>query len=178
MPYIHAMLLVPKGVVGEWLDGVYWTLAAEMAFYGLVFCAMLTKKVTLRHVAFGLTIYSAVFNAVALLVLSCTTPSDLPYLVILMFRVPCADGWLLFRAGHLALHFRKQKIDGSRKGRRRRHLSFGCRRNLLFCLFLFDEHSRHLGSIGTCADHGLGIGGGPHCLVREQEEALCTYRLV
>ena len=49
-----------------------------------------TKKVTLRHVAFGLTIYSAVFNAVALLVLSCTTPSDLPYLVILMFRVPCA----------------------------------------------------------------------------------------
>lgn len=90
VPYIHAMLLVPKGVVGEWLDGVYWTLAAEMAFYGLVFCAMLTKKVTLRHLAFGLTIYSAVFNAVALLVLSCTTPSDLPYLVILMFRVPCA----------------------------------------------------------------------------------------
>src|SRR5499433_2001672 len=51
---------------------------------------MLTKKITLRHLAFGLTIYSAVFNAVALLVLSCTTPSDLPYLVILMFRVPCA----------------------------------------------------------------------------------------
>jgi peptidoglycan/LPS O-acetylase OafA/YrhL len=31
-----------------------------------------------------------VFNVVALLVLSSTTPSDLPYLVILMFRVPCA----------------------------------------------------------------------------------------
>jgi peptidoglycan/LPS O-acetylase OafA/YrhL len=61
-----------------------------MAFYGLVFCAMQTKKVTLRHVAFGLTIYSAVFNAVAMLVLSCTTDSDLPYLIILMFRVPCA----------------------------------------------------------------------------------------
>ncbi len=90
VPYIHAMLLVPKGVVGEWLDGVYWTLAAEMAFYGLVFCAMQTKRITLRHVAFGLTIYSAAFNAVAMLVLSCTTPSDLPYLVILMFRVPCA----------------------------------------------------------------------------------------
>lgn len=90
LPYIHAMLLVPKGVTGEWLDGVYWTLAAEMAFYGLVFCAMLTKRITLRHLAFGLTIYSAVFNAVALLVMSCTTPSDLPYLVILMFRVPCA----------------------------------------------------------------------------------------
>ena len=90
VPYIHAMLLVPKGVVGDWLDGVYWTLAAEMAFYGLVFCAMLTNKITLRHLAFGLTIYSAVFNVVALLVLSCTTPSELPYLVILMFRVPCA----------------------------------------------------------------------------------------
>jgi peptidoglycan/LPS O-acetylase OafA/YrhL len=89
-PYIHAVTLIPKGVTGDWLDGVYWTLAAEVAFYGLVFCAMLTKKVTLRHLAFGLTIYSAVFNAVALLVLSCTTPSDLPYLVILMFRVPAA----------------------------------------------------------------------------------------
>lgn len=82
--------MVPKGVTGQWLDEVYWTLAAETAFYGLVFCAMLTRKITLRHLAFGLTIYSALFNAVALLVLSCTTPSDLPYLVILMFRVPCA----------------------------------------------------------------------------------------
>ncbi|KYG99169.1 acyltransferase [Bradyrhizobium sp. DOA1] len=90
LPYIHAMLMVPKGVIGDWLDEVYWTLAAEMAFYGLVFCAMLTKEITLRHLAFGLTIYSAIFNAVALAVLSCTTPSDLPYLVILMFRVPCA----------------------------------------------------------------------------------------
>lgn len=89
-PYIHAMLMVPKGVTGEWLDEVYWTLAAETAFYGLVFCAMLTRKITLRHLAFGLTIYSAIFNAIALLVLSCTTPSDLPYLIILMFRVPCA----------------------------------------------------------------------------------------
>ncbi len=34
-----------------------------MAFYGLVFCTLLTKKVTLRHLAWGLTIYSAVFNA-------------------------------------------------------------------------------------------------------------------
>ncbi|GMP13292.1 acyltransferase [Bradyrhizobium sp. TM239] len=90
LPYIHAMLMVPKGVTGQWLDEVYWTLAAETAFYGLVFCAMLTKKITLRHLAFGLTIYSAIFNAVALLVTSCTTPADLPYLVILMFRVPCA----------------------------------------------------------------------------------------
>ncbi|UCF53291.1 MAG: acyltransferase, partial [Bradyrhizobium sp.] len=90
LPYIHAMLMVPKGVTGEWLDEVYWTLAAETAFYGLVFCAMLTKRITLRHLAFGLTIYSAIFNAISLLVMSCTTPSDLPYLIILMFRVPCA----------------------------------------------------------------------------------------
>ena len=90
LPYIHAMLMVPKGVTGQWLDEVYWTLAAETAFYGLVFCAMLTKRITLRHLAFGLTIYSAIFNAIALLVMPCTTPSDLPYLVILMFRVPCA----------------------------------------------------------------------------------------
>jgi len=90
LPYIHAMLMVPKGVTGEWLDGVYWTLAAETAFYGLVYCAMLTKKVTLRHVAWGLTIYSAIFNAFSLVVLSCTTPSDLIYLIILMFRVPAA----------------------------------------------------------------------------------------
>jgi len=90
LPYIHAMLMVPKGVTGQWLDEVYWTLAAETAFYGLVFCAMLTRKITLRHLAFGLTIYSAIFNAVALLVASCMTPTDLPYLVILMFRVPCA----------------------------------------------------------------------------------------
>ena len=61
-----------------------------MAFYGLVFCAMLTKKITLRHLAFGLTIYSAVFNAITMIVLSCTTYPDLPYLVILMFRVPAA----------------------------------------------------------------------------------------
>ena len=90
LPYIHAMLMVPKGVTGQWLDEVYWTLAAETAFYGLVFCAMLTKKITLRHLAFGLTIYSAIFNAIALLVSSWMTPSDLPYLIILMFRVPCA----------------------------------------------------------------------------------------
>jgi peptidoglycan/LPS O-acetylase OafA/YrhL len=90
VPYMRAMLLIPKGLNGQWLDCIYWTLAAEMAFYGLVFCAKLTKTITLRHLAWGLTIYSAVFNAVALFVLSLTTPSDIPYLVILMFRVPCA----------------------------------------------------------------------------------------
>jgi peptidoglycan/LPS O-acetylase OafA/YrhL len=98
MPYIHAMTLVPEGITKQSLDVIYWTLAAEMAFYVLVFCAMKTKRITLRHFAFGLTVWSAAFNAVALLVLFCTTPVDLPsvspanlpYLVILACRVPFA----------------------------------------------------------------------------------------
>ena len=96
------MLLVPVGVTKPSLDVVYWTLAAEMAFYLLVFLAMLTKRITLWHFAFGLTVWSAVFNAVALLVLLFTTPSNLPavspdnlpYLAILMFRVPLAAALL------------------------------------------------------------------------------------
>src|SRR3954451_8425712 len=64
LPYIHAMLLVPEGVTKQSLDVVYWTLAAEMTFYVVVFCAMLTKRITLRRLAFGLTVWSAVFNAV------------------------------------------------------------------------------------------------------------------
>jgi peptidoglycan/LPS O-acetylase OafA/YrhL len=102
LPYVRAMLLIPKGINGQWIDCVYWTLAAEMAFYGLVFCALLTKKITLRHLAWGLTIYSGVFNAFALLVASCVTPSDIPYLVVLMFRVPCAT-WLLCHGCFFAL---------------------------------------------------------------------------
>ncbi len=92
------MSLVPEGVTKQSLDVVYWTLAAEMAFYVLVFCAMRTKRITLRRLAFGLTVWSAVFNAVALLVLLFTkpynlpavSPENLPYLAILMFRVPLA----------------------------------------------------------------------------------------
>jgi peptidoglycan/LPS O-acetylase OafA/YrhL len=102
LPYIQAMLLIPKGIKGQWLDVVYWTLAAEMAFYGLVFCSMLTKKVTLRHLAWGLTIYSAVFNAFSMLVLSGATGSDLLYWVVLMFRVPGAT-WLLSHGCFFAL---------------------------------------------------------------------------
>jgi peptidoglycan/LPS O-acetylase OafA/YrhL len=102
LPYIRAMLLIPKGISGQWLDCIYWTLAAEMAFYGLVFCALLTKKITLRHLAWGLTIYSAVFNAFAMLVLSGVIRSDILYFVVLMFRVPCA-AWLLCHGCFFAL---------------------------------------------------------------------------
>ena len=89
-PYLKAMLLIPKGLNGQWLDCIYWTLAAEMAFYGLVFCTLLTKKITLRHLAFGLTIWSALFNIFSVLVLSGVIRSEILYFVVLMFRVPCA----------------------------------------------------------------------------------------
>jgi peptidoglycan/LPS O-acetylase OafA/YrhL len=102
LPYLRAMLLIPKGINGQWIDCVYWTLAAEMAFYGLVFCALLTTKITLRHLAWGLTIYSAAFNLFSVLVVSRAIPSDLLYLVILMFRVPCA-AWLLCHGCFFAL---------------------------------------------------------------------------
>ena len=102
LPYFQAMLLIPKGIRGQWLDAVYWTLAAEMAFYGLVFCTLLTRKVTLRHLAWGLTIYSAVFNAFSMLVLSGATGSDMLYWVVLMFRVPGAT-WLLNHGCFFAL---------------------------------------------------------------------------
>jgi peptidoglycan/LPS O-acetylase OafA/YrhL len=101
-PYIQAMLLIPKGIKGQWLDCIYWTLAAEMAFYGLVSCTLLTKKITLRHLAWGLTIYSAVFNAFSMLVLSEAIRSDMLYWVVLMFRVPGAT-WLLCHGCFFAL---------------------------------------------------------------------------
>ena len=102
LPYIQAMLLIPKGIKGQWLDCIYWTLAAEMAFYGLVFCTLLTKKITLRHLAWGLTIHSAVFNAFSMLVLSGAIQSDMFYWVVLMFRVPGAT-WLLCHGCFFAL---------------------------------------------------------------------------
>jgi peptidoglycan/LPS O-acetylase OafA/YrhL len=102
LPYIQAMLLIPKGINGQWIDVIYWTLAAEMAFYGLVFCSLLTKKVTLQHLAWGLTIYSAAFNAFSMLVLSGAIQSDMLYWVILMFRVPGAT-WLLSHGCFFAL---------------------------------------------------------------------------
>ncbi len=101
-PYLKAMLLIPKGLNGQWLDCIYWTLAAEMAFYALVFCALLTRTITLRHLAFALTIYSAAFNGFAVLVLSGVIHSEILYFVVLMFRVPCA-AWLLNHGCFFAL---------------------------------------------------------------------------
>jgi len=102
LPYFQAMLLIPKGINGKWLDGVYWTLATEMAFYGLVFCTLLTKKVTLRHLAWGLTIWSAAFNAFSMVVLSGAFESNILYWMVLMFRVPGAT-WMLNHGCFFAL---------------------------------------------------------------------------
>jgi peptidoglycan/LPS O-acetylase OafA/YrhL len=102
LPYLQAMLLLPKGITGHWLDAVYWTLAAEMAFYALVFCSLLTKKVTLRHLAWGLTFYSAAFNAFSMVVLSGVLQNDMLYWMVLMFRVPGAT-WLLNHGCFFAL---------------------------------------------------------------------------
>jgi peptidoglycan/LPS O-acetylase OafA/YrhL len=102
LPYFQAMLLIPKGINGKWLDAVYWTLAAEMAFYGLVFCTLLTKKITLRHLAWGLTIYSAAFNAFSMVVLSGALESNMFYWMVLMFRVPGAT-WMLNHGCFFAL---------------------------------------------------------------------------
>jgi peptidoglycan/LPS O-acetylase OafA/YrhL len=102
LPYFQSMLLIPKGINGKWLDAVYWTLAAEMAFYGLVFCTLLTKRVTLRHLAWGLTIWSAAFNAFSMVVLSGAFESNMPYWMVLMFRVPGAT-WMLNHGCFFAL---------------------------------------------------------------------------
>jgi peptidoglycan/LPS O-acetylase OafA/YrhL len=102
LPYFQSMLLIPKGINGKWLDAVYWTLAAEMAFYGLVFCTLLTKKVTLRHLAWGLTIYSAAFNAFSMVVLSGAFESNMLYWMVMMFRVPGAT-WMLNHGCFFAL---------------------------------------------------------------------------
>jgi peptidoglycan/LPS O-acetylase OafA/YrhL len=102
VPYVRAMLLIPKGLNGQWLDCIYWTLAAEMAFYGLVFFTLLTRRFTLRHLAWALTLYSAVFNAISMLVVSGAIHSGLLYFVVLMFRVPCA-AWMLNHGCFFAL---------------------------------------------------------------------------
>ncbi len=70
--YIRSLVLFPRG---PWIDGVYWTLAAEISFYALVFLLLTLKRVTLLHAAWGLTVYSGLFNAVGLLVALGVMPS-------------------------------------------------------------------------------------------------------
>lgn len=58
-PYLKSLLLVPRS---PWIDGLYWTLAVEIAFYALVFIVLLLKRISLVHLAWALTLCSCVFN--------------------------------------------------------------------------------------------------------------------
>ena len=63
--YLRSLLLWPKG---EWIDGVYWSLAVEISFYALVFLLLLTRN--FRHLpllAWGLTLVSAAYLSLAAL---------------------------------------------------------------------------------------------------------------
>lgn len=57
--WYRSMLLWPKG---EWIDGVYWSLAIEIVFYGLVFLLLLTRNFRrLPAMAWLMTLVSAAF---------------------------------------------------------------------------------------------------------------------
>jgi peptidoglycan/LPS O-acetylase OafA/YrhL len=40
-PFTRSVLLVPSG---PWIDGVYWSLAVEIAFYAIIFVVLVTRK--------------------------------------------------------------------------------------------------------------------------------------
>jgi peptidoglycan/LPS O-acetylase OafA/YrhL len=61
VPYLRSLLLFPRG---GWIDGVYWTLAVEIAFYLLMFLVLLFRQFAFLHrVAYILSFYSAAFIA-------------------------------------------------------------------------------------------------------------------
>ncbi len=63
--YLRSLVLWPRGA---WIDGVYWSLAVEIAFYAIVFCLLLTANFRrLPLVAWGLTLVSGAFLTVAML---------------------------------------------------------------------------------------------------------------
>src|SRR5262249_35932225 len=86
-PYIRSVLLFPRG---PWIDGVYWTLAAEISFYAMTFFLLVAKRVTLLHATWVLTIYSGIFNAFALLVVLRMAPSSGLYEFLAVHRIPWA----------------------------------------------------------------------------------------
>ena len=182
LPYISAMLLVPKGLTGQWLDCIYWTLAAEMAFYGLVFFTLLSKKFTLRHLAWALTLYSAVFNALSMLVLSGVIHSGLTYFVVLMFRVPCA-AWLLNHGCFFALGI-WLFISANRELTALEQVAVavaclsGSARSTFLPHYLLTTIPAISGKSALCADPGLGCGRLPHRHRREPEQAALRARLL
>lgn len=64
-PWLRSLILWPKG---EWIDGPYWSLAVEIAFYALVFCLLLAQKFRrLPLLAWVLALVSGAFITVAAL---------------------------------------------------------------------------------------------------------------
>lgn len=60
-----SLILSPKG---PWIEGVYWTLALEIFFYGLIFLLVLSKRIHKIDVfAHALTLYSAMFIIILLM---------------------------------------------------------------------------------------------------------------
>ncbi len=179
VPYIRAMLLIPKGISGEWLDCIAWTLAAEMAFYGLVFCSLLTKKITLRHLAWGLTIYSAVFNGFSMLVLSGAFESHMFYWVVMMFRVPGA-AWLLnhgcfFALGIWLFMSANRKLTALEQFAVAVACLSGCAEILFFSSYLLKIPA--ISGQSALVPIAVWAGGGvPDCRCREQEPALYRHR--
>jgi peptidoglycan/LPS O-acetylase OafA/YrhL len=58
-PYLHSMVLWPEPM---WIDGVYWSLAVEVAFYALIFALLLMHGFRfLPVVAWGLTLASGIY---------------------------------------------------------------------------------------------------------------------
>lgn len=63
--WLRSISLWPKG---DWIDGVYWSLAIEIVFYGLVFLLLLTRTFRrLPALAWALTLVSAAFITLACL---------------------------------------------------------------------------------------------------------------
>ncbi|MEQ1780110.1 MAG: acyltransferase [Hyphomonadaceae bacterium] len=63
--YLRSLVLWPRGA---WIDGVYWSLAVEIAFYAIVFCLLLTANFRrLPLIAWGLTLVSGAFLTLAML---------------------------------------------------------------------------------------------------------------
>jgi peptidoglycan/LPS O-acetylase OafA/YrhL len=64
--YVRSLLLIP---LHPWIDGVYWTLSAEISFYAVVFLCLLLKRVSMVQLAWALTIISGAFNIFYLFVM-------------------------------------------------------------------------------------------------------------
>lgn len=62
-PWLRSVLLIPQST---WIDGVYWSLAVEIVFYGLVFLMLLTRSFRrLPAMAWLMTVASAGFITLA-----------------------------------------------------------------------------------------------------------------